>query len=407
MISVNEAEQIISSQQKDYGIECVPFLYALGRILAENITADRDLPPYDRVTMDGIAIRYADYEAGCRHFEIIATQAAGDPPITQLTNHQTNQSTNQLAIEVMTGAALSPITDTIIPYENLEIINGIAKIKEEIVKMGKNIHRQGQDRRQGDIVMAAGLVIGTTHLNMIAAVGKSEILVKKLPRVIILSSGDELVDINDTPLPYQIRRSNNYSTFAVLRRYGIEAEMRHLPDDLEIIRKEVAGFQSKYDVIILSGGVSMGKFDFIPKALEDTGVRMHFHKVKQRPGKPFWFGTFGEKGVVFALPGNPVSTFMCLHRYLLPWLERSLGFPSKPVQKAVLTKTVRFEPSMTYLMQVKLSQDADARLCASPLEGNGSGDFANLLDTDAFLELPAEKVDFEEGQVFRVWTFVD
>jgi molybdopterin molybdotransferase len=406
MISVNEAEQIISSQQKDYGIECVPFLSALGRILAENITADRDLPPYDRVTMDGIAIRYADYEAGCRHFEIIATQAAGDSPINQITNHPIIQSSNHPAIEVMTGAALSPITDTIIPYENLEITNGIAKIKEETVKMGKNIHRRGQDRRQGDIVMTAGLIIGTTHLNMIAAVGKSEIWVKKLPQVIILSSGDELVDINDTPLPYQIRRSNNYSTFAVLRRYGIEAEMRHLPDDLEIIRKEVAIFQSKYDVIILSGGVSMGKFDFIPKALEDTGVKMHFHKVKQRPGKPFWFGTFGEKGVVFALPGNPVSTFMCLHRYLLPWLELSLGFPLKPIQKAVLTKNVRFEPPLTYLMQVKLSQDANALLCATPLEGNGSGDFSNLLYTDAFLELPAENTDFEEGQVFRVWTFV-
>jgi molybdopterin molybdotransferase len=403
MISVSEAEQIIFSQHKDYGIECVPFLSALGRILAENITADRDLPPYNRVTMDGIAIRYADYEAGCRHFEIVATQAAGDSPISQFAIPQNNQP----AIEVMTGAALSPITDIIIPYENLVIINGIAEIKDESVKISKNIHKQGQDCRMGDIVMKAGLIIGTTHLNMIASVGKSEIWVKKLPRVVILSSGDELVDITDTPLPYQIRRSNNYSTFAVLRRYGITADMRHLPDDLEIIRNEVAFFQSKYDLIILSGGVSMGKFDFIPKALEETGVKMHFHKVKQKPGKPFWFGTFGEKGVVFALPGNPVSTFLCLHRYLLPWLELSLGFPSKPIHKAILTKNVRFEPTLTYFMQVKLAQDESTRLCALPIEGNGSGDFSNLLETDAFLELPEEHAVFEVGQAFRVWTFVD
>jgi molybdopterin molybdotransferase len=163
--------------------------------------------------------------------------------------------------------------------------------------------------------------------------------------------------------------------------------------------------QTEFDVIVLSGGVSMGKFDYIPQALEATGVDMHFHKVRQRPGKPFWFGTFGEKGVVFALPGNPVSTFMCLHRYLLPWLETSLGFPPAPPAYAILAKQVRFEPQMTYFIQVKLKQDEQARTWAEPLEGRGSGDFANLLDTDAFLELPMERTVFEVGEVFRAWPF--
>ena len=149
----------------------------------------------------------------------------------------------------------------------------------------------------------------------------------------------------------------------------------------------------------------MGKFDYIPAALEATGVQMHFHKVRQRPGKPFWFGTYGEKGVVFALPGNPVSTFMCLHRYVLPWLEVSLGFPPAPPSFAILEKNVRFEPPLTYFIQVKLKQDEDARLWAEPLEGHGSGDFANLLDTDAFLELPLERMEFAAGEVFRVIPF--
>ena len=397
MISVSEAEQIILAHRKDYGVERVPFLTAQGRVLAENVAADRDLPPYDRVTMDGIAIRFADYEAGCRHYPIAATQGAGDAPLTHLAANA--------CLEIMTGAAISTPADTVIPYENLRIADGVAQVVAESVRWRQNIHFQGTDRRKGNTVMAAGQVIGPAQINMAAAMGKSELWVKKLPRVAILSSGDELVDVTDTPLPYQIRRSNNYSTCAELRHYGIEAAMLHLPDDPDIIRQKVAHCQTEFDVLLLSGGVSMGKFDYIPAALEATGVLMHFHKVRQRPGKPFWFGTFGKRGVVFALPGNPVSTFFCLHRYVLPWLDASLGFPPAAPQYAVLGKNVRFEPPMLYFIQVKLRQDPDARLWAEPLEGHGSGDFANLLDTDAFLELPPERTEFGAGEVFRVVRF--
>lgn len=398
MTTVAEAEQIILSHCKDYGAERVPFLAALGRALAENVAADSDFPPYDRVTMDGIAIRFADYEAGCRTFQIVATQAAGDAPLTFLAANA--------CLEIMTGAGLSPATDTVIPYENLEIADGVAHLREEPVRCGQNIHFQGNDRRKGDIVMAAGQVIGPTQINMAASVGKSELLVKKLPRVVILSSGDELVDVTDTPLPYQIRRSNNYSTHALLQqRYGISATMLHLPDDPEIIRREVGRCLSEFDAILLSGGVSMGKFDYIPQVLEDLGVQKQFHKVRQRPGKPFWFGTFGEKGAVFALPGNPVSTFMCLHRYFIPWLEASLGLsPALPIF-AILEKNLRFEPQLVYFVQVKLKYGEDARLWAEPIEGHGSGDFSNLLDTDAFLELPLERTEFSAGEIFRVIPF--
>lgn len=397
MITVAEAEQIIHTHRKNYGAERVPFLAALGRVLAEDIVADSDFPPYNRITMDGIAIRFADYEAGCRTFQIAATQAAGDEPPSHLAANS--------CFEIMTGAALSPVTDTVIPYENLEIADGVATVKQASVLSGQNIHRKGLDRRKGDIVITAGQIIGPAQINMAASVGKSELLVKKLPRVVILSSGDELVDVTDTPLPYQIRRSNNYSTHALLQRYGIAAAMLHLPDDPEIIRREVGRCLAEFDAILLSGGVSMGKFDYIPQVLEDLGVKKQFHKVRQRPGKPFWFGIFGEKGVVFALPGNPVSTFMCLHRYFVPWLEASLGLPPAPPRFAVLEKNLRFEPQLVYFVQVKLKYSEDARLWAEPIEGHGSGDFSNLLDTDAFLELPLGQAEFSTGEVFRVIPF--
>ncbi len=209
MITVSEAEQIILSHRKDYGVESVPFLEANGRVLAEDILADRDLPPYDRVTMDGIAIRYADHESGNRLFRITATQAAGDAPILHLDAG--------CCLEIMTGAACSGDADTVIPYEKIQVSDGVARIIDEPVARGQNIHRQGQDRRQGETVMTAGHRIGPAHISMAASVGKSVLQVKKAPRIVIVSSGDELVEVTETPLPYQIRRSNNYSSWAVLK----------------------------------------------------------------------------------------------------------------------------------------------------------------------------------------------
>ena len=397
MLPVAEAERIVLSQARSWGQEALPFLAAQGRVLAEDIRADRDLPPFDRVTMDGIAIRFADYEAGCRHFTIEAVQAAGDSPVSSLSANA--------CIEIMTGAALSSPADTVVPYEHLHMSDRTARITQA-VRQGQNIHRQGQDRRQGDLVMLSGRVIGPLEISMAASVGKSVLQVNKLPRTVILSSGDELVEVAATPpLPHQIRRSNSYALHATLQRYGIEADLRHLPDSSDVILHEIKNCLQSYDLLLLSGGVSMGKFDYIPQAMLEAGVQIHFNKVQQRPGKPFQFGTFGSQGVIFALPGNPVSTFLCLQRYVLPWLERSLGFPEKPPQWAQLEKTVHFEPNLTYFMQVKTWQDETAQRWATPLQGHGSGDFANLLDADAFLELPSGQTVFETGRVFRLWSY--
>jgi molybdopterin molybdotransferase len=149
-------------------------------------------------------------------------------------------------------------------------------------------------------------------------------------------------------------------------------------------------------VLLLSGGISMGKFDYIPQALEDLQVTKVFHKVAQRPGKPFWFGQFEDKALVFAFPGNPVATFMCLHRYFLTWLNATLGLPQQLPVYAVLDKDFKFEPALQYYLQVKLQSNTQGQLMASPVEGNGSGDFANLADTEAFLELPLERSEFKK-----------
>jgi molybdopterin molybdotransferase len=240
---------------------------------------------------------------------------------------------------------------------------------------------------------------------MAASVGCHHLSVKRLPRVMIISSGDELVEVDQTPSPWQLRRSNNYTLQAILQQAGIAADTGHIPDDPVITREQVGDCLQRYDVIILSGGVSMGKFDYIPQALEALSVNPLFYKVQQRPGKPFWFGAQEDGCLVFALPGNPVSGFMCIHRYFLPWLRASLGVAPGEPQYAVLGEDYQFTPDLHYFLQVRLHSNPQGQLVGEPITGNGSGDFANLVDTDAFMELPAERNNFKKGEVYRIWRF--
>lgn len=399
MITVEEAEKIIHAEVRDYGAEITPFELTLGRVLAENIKADRDLPPYNRVTMDGIAINHSSIENGICSFHVKAVQAAGDPPA--------EISEPDHCIEIMTGAALPPSVDTVIRYEDLEMRAGLASIivKHSTIKKGQNIHYQGRDKKKADILATSGQLITPAIISLVASVGETELRVKKLPKVVIISSGDELVEVEQTPLTFQIRKSNNYMLKAILQENGIDAAMMHIPDNPEVTQKIIRECLQNYEVLLLSGGISAGKFDYIPKALEELQVQKLFHKVKQRPGKPFWFGKHENGTVVFALPGNPVATFMCVYRYFLPWLQASLGLDPKPAIYAVLDKDFDFQPEIKYMLQVKLQVNEHGQLKATPIEGNGSGDFANLADTDAFMELPLERCEFKKGEVYKIYSF--
>lgn len=395
MITVEEAEKVILAQAIDYGGEIMPFELAMGRILAENIKADRDLPPFNRVTMDGVAVNFDAIAAGISTFKIKATQAAGDEPI-DIEEHDE-------CVEIMTGAVLPQSADTIIRYEDLALRAGLATLVTHEIKRGQNIHYKGKDKKQDDVVASTGQLITPALISMVASVGETELRVKKLPRVVVLSSGDELVDVGQTPSPHQIRRSNAYTVKAVLQQHHIDAATLHLPDDPETIKKQLKNCLENYDVILLSGGVSMGKFDHIPNALQEMEVEQLFYKVQQRPGKPFWFGRHPKGQLVFAFPGNPVATFMCVHRYFLPWLDVSLGKEVKPQLRAVLNGRVNFPHPLKYFLQVKLNQNEYCQLVATPVEGNGSGDFTNLTDIDAFMELPMGRNEFKKGEVFPVW----
>lgn len=399
MIDIQQATELILASARSFGTEKVPLQECLGRILAQDMAADRDFPPFHRVTMDGIAIFGEAYESGQRIFPVQGTQAAGAPPLSL------NDKAG--ALEVMTGAMLPAGADTVIRYEDIKIEHGQATIVEgAAVKTGQNVHLQGTDRRQSDIIVKAGAPLSPAELGVAATVGLSDLYVQRMPRAVIVSTGDELVPVSTVPAPYQIRTSNAYTIQAALRRWGVAAELLHISDELEATRAELRRCLQAYDFILLSGGVSKGKFDYVPAALADLGVKKHLHKVKQRPGKPFWFGELPGQCTVFALPGNPVSSFMCTQRYVGPWLRKCLGQPPFPGAFAMLDSDFHFRPDLTYFLQVRLYSDAESgRLMAAPVEGKGSGDLANLADADAFLELPRGQDVFPKGGVYPVYSY--
>jgi molybdopterin molybdotransferase len=395
MLSVEEAQGIIFSfpfpkRKKTRSVE-----EAVGHILAESVYADRAFPPFNRVAMDGIAIAFEAWADGLRSFPIQGIQAAGEE-IKDLTNRAQ-------CLEVMTGAVLPNGTDTVIRYEDLKIENNKALIILDSLDKGQNIHRKGIDAAAGALLIESGIQLSPAEIALLVAVGKSEVEVYDYPVTAIISSGDELVDITVTPQDHEIRRSNTYAIEAAMHELNWKGTKYHFPDDQEILIGKLTELVKQNDVLILSGGVSKGKFDFIPQALAAAGVEQKFHQISQRPGKPFWFGVTQDNKVVFALPGNPVSTYMCFYKYIKPWMLNSLGVTLQKTE-AMLSKEVHFPPPLTYFIQVNVKIE-NAQLIATPIPGGGSGDFANLKEVSGFLELPARRTSFKVGEIFNYIPF--
>jgi molybdopterin molybdotransferase len=391
MVTVEEATRIVLENYYQPVQIRVELTDAIGKVLAEPVVADRDLPPFDRVTMDGIAIVYERLANGQVEFVIEDIQAAGQP--------QKLLQNPRSSIEVMTGAMVPKGTDTIIRYEDLQIQNGIATIQNRSQSQGQNIHRRGKDARENQVMLEPGMQLSPAEIALLASVGKDRILVRSMPKTAIIGSGDELVDVAEKPQPFQIRRSNTYAVQAAMQQLRCPAEQCHFPDNEDTLLIELKKILEDHDLIILSGGVSKGKFDFIPEVLTELGVQKLFHEVSQRPGKPFWFGRTKSGKTVFALPGNPVSTFMCFHRYVKPWLFKGLGLGHVD-SMAILASDFVFEPKLTHFLQVKIKNES-GKLIAFPKAGGGSGDFANLKDVDGFLELPLQQTHFKAGEAYR------
>ena len=395
MVSVSEARSIIFDNLFKPSTGKVKIQESIGTVLAEWVMADRDLPPFHRVSMDGIAIQYQEWMKGRRSFSIEGIQAAGEP--------QKKLSDSSHCLEVMTGAIVPAGCDAVIRYEDLEISDAEATIKTDTLGPWQSIHQQGMDARKAEMLLEPGFVLAPSEVALLASVGKAEVDAFSFPRIAIISTGDELVAVEDMPNEYQVRRSNSAALHAALVDMGGQASSFHLEDEKKAMEKSLTRIIEDYDVLILSGGVSKGKFDFVPAVLESIGIRKLFHQVSQRPGKPFWFGKSDSGRVAFALPGNPVSTFMCFYKYVKPWILKSLG--AVPEENfAILGEDFSFPIPLTCFVQVFVRNE-QGRMVAYPNPGGGSGDFANLKNVSGFLELPLEKSHFKAGEVFPYISF--
>ena len=396
MISVNEAADIILKSAGGFPIKTVPFREALGAVLAVPIYTDRDLPPYDRVTMDGIAVRFDDVISEQRTLRLKGTVAAGA--------EQTKLSEKGVAYEIMTGSPVPVGADTIIRYEDISIEGDQITILNAPKEKGENIHFRGSDKQEGEMLAPAGIKIDPNVIAVAAASGHTTLKIFQLPSVAIFSSGDELVDVDQKPLPHQIRQSNAYALEGWLKQIGISADIYLLDDDKEKITLCLHEIVEKYDIMIMTGGVSLGKFDHIPGVLDDLGIQKHFHKVAQRPGKPFWFGS--KEGIhVFALPGNPVSTTLCMIRYVLPWFRNNMNSSQVASFKVKLGKSIRFTKPLNYFVQSILQYDNSGQCWAFPVPDNGSGDFSSLVGAHGFVDLLPDRDDFPEGLVVDFYPF--
>lgn len=408
MNSVAEAERLITDSLAPLPPETCKLDRAGGRFLREPIVADRESPPFNRATMDGIAIRFSEWEAGTKTFALTGVQAAGQPAL--------DLPEPGSGIEIMTGAPVPAGLDCVVRSEDVVIEDGRATLLEEVrLERGLAIHPQGSDFEAGRELVASGCRLSGREIAVAASVGKAELEVSRLPKVVVVTTGDELVEVDDEPRPYQIRRSNDRALAAALYAAGFtEIERVHLPDEPELMRWQLEAFLGSADAIVLTGGVSKGRFDHLPRLWEEIGVPGILHGVSQRPGKPMWYGNHLRPGdflhpedesqiPVFSLPGNPVSCFVCLHRYVIPALRAMSGATARPVRQAVLDQEVRYAPPLTWFLPVVRGDETDGVVRVSPNPFNTSGDFASLIGTDGFLELPADQTVFPAGTVARFW----
>jgi molybdopterin molybdotransferase len=393
---VDEATSAIMSLAASAGIEEISLLDAVGRVCGRDVCADRDFPPYDRVAMDGAAIAATAWREGRRVFAVQGVQPAGAAPL--------RLSLPDRCIEVMTGAVLPSGCDAVIPIEDLERTQEGLRARYGIaVTPGQNVHRRGADRRQGDLLIRPGTRLLGAEVAVLASVGASRVPVVRMPRVGVVATGDELVAVSSRPRAHQVRMSNGWAVAGSLAAAGFgRVEVITLPDDPRRLHMIIGRLLRRCDVLVTSGGVSAGKTDYLPAVLEGLGVRRFFHKVRQRPGMPFWFGAAPDGPPVFALPGNPVAVLVGLHRYVIPFLERCTGAAAIEERARLATPFV-FDRPLTLFLPVRLVHGDDGAVVAHPATGNGPGDIASLLGTDGFVELPAERSEFAAGEAFPLY----
>ena len=392
MISADQALTIVIDNVGPLAIERVAIVDALGRTLAEEIRSPRDIPGFDNSAMDGYAVRAADVagatESSPVRLRVLETVAAGAMPTATVAPGT--------AVRTMTGAPVAAGADTIVPVERTR---GAGESIEFLAaaETGAFVRPRGEDLRQGESVMGPGRPLGASDLGMLASLNRSMVEVFRRPRVAIVATGDELVDIDQVPTGAQIVNSSGYALAGGIREAGGEPVMLKVARDRpEEVRERLAEALA-FDAVLSTGGVSVGQFDHVKVVLDELGLRQLFHGVAQKPGRPLKFGTIGGRPI-FGLPGNPVSTMVCFYLYVRPALLRMMGRRELGLPRMIATCAVpiRTANNLTEFVRVALER-RDGTLYATPTGNQSSGVLSSLSRAHALLIGPAAATTLDAG----------
>ena len=397
MIAITEAIQIVLQQTRRLANESVSISQARNRILAEDIIADTDLPPFDRAQMDGYAVRAADITNTPARLRIVGESAAGAGWHHEMKGGE--------AVRIMTGAPVPAGADSVQQVElTREIESGSQVEILEAVEAGRSIVRRAAEIKSGETVLRAGEQITAESIATLASFGYAKVKVGKQPRVAVMATGSELVNVDEKPGADQIRDSNNYTIAAYAAQSNAIVERLPLAgDDTEELKRQIARAAEASDVLITSGGVSMGVYDFTKAALKELGAEIFFERVALRPGKPTVFARLG-KTLIFGLPGNPVSvsvTFTLFARTALRAMQGATD-PTLAHEHAVLARDIKGSIDRESYLPAVLRTDEKGTLLAEPLKWGGSSDFVAFARATALINVPAGDKKIAAGSVVRV-----
>ncbi len=398
MISVAEAIQIVRQQTHALPSERVKLIEARDRVLAQDIVADMDLPPFDRSQMDGYAVRASDVQSAPVRLRIAGESAAGRGWHNKMEEGQ--------AVRIMTGAPVPAGADSVQQVElTHELKDGTVVELLESVEFGRSIVKQGSEIKAGEVVLTTGTTINAAMMAVLAAFGYAEVEVIRRPHVGVLATGSELVAVDQKPGQDQIRDSNNYSIGSYAELAGATVERLPLTgDETSLLKNQIAAAAEHCDLIVTSGGVSMGVYDVTKSALKELEAEIFFERVALRPGKPTVFARLPNGTLFFGLPGNPVSvsvTFNLFARAALIAMQNAAE-PALQQETAALARSVKGTTERDSYLPVQLTTNDDGQLIAFPLKWGGSSDFVAFAVATALAVVPANVKTLEAGSLVKV-----
>ncbi|WP_214227507.1 molybdopterin molybdotransferase MoeA [Pedobacter sp. B4-66] len=394
MISFEEAITTISTLSQPFETEYINLEDADNRILAEDIYADRDYPPFNRAAMDGYAIMLSDWESGLRKYTITEIIYAGQVSKQVLTSGN--------CYKIMTGAATPKTANVIIRKEDTHEINNEVTIEIETAKYLQNIATQGQDLKYQALILTAPCKCTPQTISLLASVGKATLKVYKLPTVAVITTGDEVITPGKPTASHQIRNSNQYLLKALLKKWNITPSLcEHVQDNKELLTKAFKE-SIKNQLTIINGGVSAGDADYVPAVLKSLGVEMVFHKVKIRPGKPLWIGKTPLGGIVFALPGNPLSCLTTFTIFVEDYLYKCFGYANRPVYRFPIQESRIKKHPLTEFFPVQISQSQQG---LNLISFNGSGDITAGLNASGLALQPDLTEELKKEDIISFYPF--